>query len=86
VYKETLFACSDALTPKLSVSLKMDRSHTSIINAQQPIVPKALALTTFDRITPDKVTNFSSSLLKPASLLTMTLAVDVPDKSSCSES
>jgi hypothetical protein len=56
VHEKISFACSGALTPKLSVSLKIDRSHTSIIDAQQPIVPKALALTTFNRITPDKVT------------------------------
>jgi hypothetical protein len=54
-FKHFFLAYSAALTPNLSVSLKVDLSHTSIINAQQPIVPKNLPLMTFDRITPDKV-------------------------------
>jgi hypothetical protein len=64
VHEKILFACSGALTPKLSVSLKIDRSHTSILDAQQPVVPKALALTTFNRITPDKATKFQLLVAK----------------------
>jgi hypothetical protein len=46
---------SSALTPKLAVSLKLNKEHTTITKAEHQIVPKSWSFTTFGDITAEKV-------------------------------
>jgi hypothetical protein len=54
--------CSAALTPNLSMSLKVDKGKTSVTKAESQIIPNRPHLTIFEDITAEKVRNSSLNI------------------------